>query len=433
MTIKQLIKKVVPTSALAGMRQWNAERMVARVHADWDEAKLRLRTRAVSQPVRRLLIVPGDPSTLTGSLGDDAMISACVDVARAHGPDVAIHTLTSTSAASQQASIRGYIPEQIWSDGDFPGAIAKLLDRQKFDVVAALGADILDGYYDPVSATKTLAVCDLAARAGVPTTVLGFSLNASPSPLMRPGFDRLHDEVRLNVRDAISLRRFKAFCGRKANLVTDAAFCLTPGEPPSDTARWVAEARASGRKVIGLNVHPMLIKDASVLQIEQIIAVMSQTLRRVSERRSVAWLLLPHDYREEKRDARCLAPIAANLSSGNDNVVRLLEGEHTASVLKAIAGLLDGVVTGRMHLAVAALGMSVPALSITYQGKFEGLYEHFDLPDWLLVQPQDLLHSELLEQRIIRFIDETESLSATVRFHLPMLMAMSRENFAVFG
>lgn len=36
---------------------------------------------------------------------------------------------------------------------------------------------------------------------------------------------------------------------------------------------------------------------------------------------------------------------------------------------------LDAVVTGRMHLAIACLGQSVPAACISYQDKVEGLYQ----------------------------------------------------------
>ena len=47
------------------------------------------------------------------------------------------------------------------------------------------------------------------------------------------------------------------------------------------------------------------------------------------------------------------------------------------------------------------------------------------------MQPDDLQRTGPLEQRMIQFIDETASLSATIRFRLPMVMAMSRENIVV--
>jgi polysaccharide pyruvyl transferase WcaK-like protein len=47
--------------------------------------------------------------------------------------------------------------------------------------------------------------------------------------------------------------------------------------------------------------------------------------------------------------------------------------------IKALSGQVDLVLTGRMHLAIAALGMGTPAFCTVYQGKFEGLMQMFEL------------------------------------------------------
>jgi polysaccharide pyruvyl transferase WcaK-like protein len=98
--------------------------------------------------------------------------------------------------------------------------------------------------------------------------------------------------------------------------------------------------------------------------------------------------------------------------------------------LKAIAGLADGVLTGRMHLAIASLGMGVPVVALTYQGKFEGLFRHFDLPSWLLLSPAQTLRPGLLEQTLERFIDELPSLRTSVAAHWPTVLAASQRNLA---
>ena len=47
--------------------------------------------------------------------------------------------------------------------------------------------------------------------------------------------------------------------------------------------------------------------------------------------------------------------------------------------MKGLVGLVDFAVTGRMHLAIAALGMEVPVVALAYQGKFDGMMQRFDL------------------------------------------------------
>ena len=41
--------------------------------------------------------------------------------------------------------------------------------------------------------------------------------------------------------------------------------------------------------------------------------------------------------------------------------------------------MVDLVLTGRMHLAIAALGMGTPPLCVAYMDKFEGLFHLFDI------------------------------------------------------
>lgn len=432
MPLKTVVKKHLPDRVILEIRQIRMKNAMQRLLRNWGNAVDKTVSRPISRPLQRLLIVPSDPNTLTGALGDDAMISACVEQAQALNPHVAIHTLTSQPEASSQAERSGYIAEQIWQERDFPAAVLDLLQRRGFDAVAALGADIMDGYYDPVSAAQTLVTCDLASRSGVPTTVLGFSFNAKPDPQILRVFARLHAGVRLHLRDTLSLDRLKAAVNVQATLVSDSAFSLGTAPAPEEIATWIKAQRADNRRVVGINVHPMLFESVTEEQVALIIQRVSEGLSQVSECRSVAWLLMPHDYRGERGDSRCLQPIAERLAPTLGDSIQMLCGEHRAAVLKGVAELLDGVVTGRMHLAIASLGKGVPTLSITYQDKFEGLYRHFSLPEWLLMNPKTLLEHGEVAERLKLFIDNLESIKHATKAVLPSVLSLSRENFSAF-
>ena len=194
-------------------------------------------------------------------------------------------------------------------------------------------------------------------------------------------------------------------------------------------AQWVQDRKQRGDLVLGFNLHPMLIKKATPEQLNQLVSAAAQALKKVSAQRAVSWLLLPHDYRGALGDDECLRPLHAKLAdlSAAGRVHRVI-GERNAAELKALAGLTDGVLTGRMHLAIASLGMGVPVLGFSYQDKFEGLLRHFDLSKSLLLSAEQVSNAEHLERTICGFIDDLDLLRANVAAHLPAVMAASERN-----
>lgn len=434
MSVRDAVKSLVPQSVRTRIRAVRDGRSLDRLTAEWTAALLRVRPRVVRRPIEKLLILPSDPATLVGALGDDAMMQACAGVARQANPAVAIHVLTAGPQARQQAQVRGWVAEDIWNRPDFLSAYADLLNAQGFDSVAALGADMMDGYYGLLHTAKTVAACDIAVRSGVPATILGFSFNSHPAPALKGVFARAQEQVRFNVRDAVSFERFRAFSpATPARLVADSAFFMKPIAPDAASLEWIAARRAEGLRVVGINLHPMLVKNATEEQVQELIARGAQALRAAAVERRVAFFLLPHDYRGAVGDARCLRPIYEQIRGELAERVRFLEGEHPAAFLKGIAGALDGVTTGRMHLAIGTLGAGVPVSCLTYQDKFEGLMGHFGLPGWLLMSPDAYLAPERFEVMLTRFIDELDALRAQVGARLPQVMAASRVNFDAFA
>lgn len=412
-------------------RNLREQRSLHQVSRRWREVRSGLRApQSASRPPRTLLLVPSDPWTLVGAGGDDAMLGAAVTTLKVGNPSLDVAIVTATEQASAAAHARGFRPVQIWARADFVDAVLEMLARERPDALVALGADIVDGAYGANPAVKLLVLADLAARSGAAATLLGFSFSATPHPAIRPILDELSDQVRLNLRDEISLRRFRQFTAARAQLVADSAFLMPPGESVAPAAEWIAGRRAAGRTVVGFNIHPTLFKDAPPRQVASLIDASAAALAAVSAERPVSWLMFPHDYRRDHGDDVCLAPLADRLSRQLGPDVFHLSGEHPAAALKAVAGLLDGVVAGRMHLAIASLGMGVPVVAVTYQDKFEGLFRHFRLPSWLLLPPAAIIGGDALRDTIIRFVDELAPLGAQVQQALPDVLAASRLNLA---
>jgi len=137
---------------------------------------------------------------------------------------------------------------------------------------------------------------------------------------------------------------------------------------------------------------------------------------------------MSHDYRGADGDHICLGPIERALQSELGQRLMYPTQMFSAAQLKAMAGCTDGVVAGRMHLAIASLGMERPVAALTYQDKFQGLFAHFDYPQRFLLSPQEAADPEQLAALMEDFIDQLPALSAKVKQWLPQVTAASALN-----
>lgn len=96
--------------------------------------------------------------------------------------------------------------------------------------------------------------------------------------------------------------------------------------------------------------------------------------------------------------------------------------------LKHLAGMVDLVLTGRMHLAIAALGMGTPPLCVAYMNKFEGLFQLFDI-DGLVVEPALVSECDEILAKMAEVVGGLEELEGKIKSKLPEIMDLSAKNF----
>ncbi|SEN51482.1 Polysaccharide pyruvyl transferase family protein WcaK [Loktanella fryxellensis] len=429
--LKPILAAVLPDPVARLLHRTRRGMAARRMTRQWDALRLSLDRQPTGVPPRSILIMPGDPQCIAGSVGDEAMIAVVIDRYRATCPDLKVAVLCSKGAPEAVVRARGLRPVILPGGWNFADRMAEILALNDFDALVVVGADVMDGYYSPDYSTQMIIAADLAARSGLQTTVLGFSFNARPTKALAHRLARLHRGVALNVRDQTSLDRIRRFAPVSARLVADSAFLLSPGTIDTATARWIAGERQAGRRVIGVNLHPMLVRGAAPGQLDHLVARMTRAIAAADATTPLSWMLIPHDYRDTTGDGDmlCLTPLMDRLAALPGLRVRLFEGTHPAATLKALAGQMDGIVSGRMHLAIAALGMGVPVLCLTYQDKFEGLFRHFDLPARYLLSPADLADGPLLTDTLCHFLQALPALTARVRHHTPGVMTLALQNF----
>jgi polysaccharide pyruvyl transferase WcaK-like protein len=375
-------------------------------------AGARLAARAGREPVA---VVVGIAHP--GSIGDEAMVSVLVR-RRARAGRVLI------------ASLELPWPELRWCKGlpidtmiyprpDLGGArsllsLARLCGAGgTFDVV---GADIIDGTYSPTLARSLLDAVGVVARAGATATVMGCSINKL-HPRVAQAMRRLPPSARVCVRDPVSLGRLEATCPQGGQRIgtADLAFLTEPAPAlPGGLPAQLAAARAAGRPLLGINLNPHQVPDAA-----NFCKALVARLREVVP--GIFVLGVGHDTRL-KDGADDWTPFAG---SGCDAVV---PRDIEAPEVRLLADSLDAVVTARLHFAILSAAAGTPAVGLAYVGKFEGFFRHLGLDPARLLDARkpDVEATAAESARVLR---ERAALSATIRAHLPAVLAASERNF----
>lgn len=389
-------------------------------------------------PSSTLLLPPEAP----GGLGDEAMVVASISTLRQQGTNhmglVAFNPrLEYPVPVAEAIDMRDYF---IYSSG------LKFLQKSiefgykvsRYEQFYCLGADLMDGHYSDYVTLKRVKLVELAAKAGVKSTILGFSFNNAPTPLAVQALRSLPSHVNLYVRDAISEERLTARLNRPIPLVADVAFLLHPAESSellSTVFQWIEKQRNTGRTLVGINPNSLLLKQQDGKTFEDLIQGYAQNLVSLFSRNpNLSFVLLPHDSRNIKgspSDDRLARAILQELPVEMQPYCCKIPFPCRAAEIKAIVGKLDVVLSSRMHLAIACLGQSIPVVCITYQGKFDGLFRHFAI-EGMTVSPEDLLQpeSEKVVNCVISTLENREKIHQKIQVQLPQVQQLSLANFA---
>lgn len=401
-------------------------RVARALFSQWTRVRRSTEYAADTSQRGKALIIPCDPWGVIGSRGDQAMILACLQHVRAAHPDRVVDVLTDSHDTDAPCRELGLNPVVAWRE---PLDVWFAAHAGDYAEVYIPGADVTDGVYGWPTACKLLAFYDCFAARGVPVHYLGFSWSETPHRMMKRVLARLTKDLPLPVRDPVSLARLSRFTAHRPLVpVADAAFCLQPRE--TDRVRrhraWIEAQHAAGCRVIALNVHPMF-NDAETKSADWERAVLD-TLAAVGARHpDVRWLFLPHDDRPNVSDLvllkRLFGPFGAARAYLVDEVMR-------ADEIKSLVGVCDGLVAGRMHLSIAALGQGVPVLGLAYQGKFEGLWRHFGLTEETLLAPKAFLKApDMAVQSMTEFLADLPTLAERIRLALPAVLRLGERNF----
>lgn len=400
----------------------------ARLRQHLDVAFARLLALMPGSRSGTLLIPPAGP----GSAGDEAMLRGLAPMLEARG-DGPVHILARNFTEvwppmnGSAGSLGPGDPSPAWWM-----KLARLMRRKKR--VLLLGADCIDGHY--LNSIRLVRFLELAAAAGCDTVMVGASFRENATPEVCRAFAALPASVRLCSRDPDSHERMTRLTGRKIDLTADAAFLMQPDDAHAEVQRlsaWCSQRRSDSPDcvILGVNINRQVLTKEQQAQRNEIArmedAVALALERLLAERPGLSVLAIPHDWRGEPSDADSARILADRLNARFAGRAEAVREEIGAHQIKAVAGQTDAVLTGRMHLAIATLGMGRPVACVTYQGKFTGLYKHFELAP-LIVEPTDAFNPDKLHAVTRELLDRRVELRDAVQRALPTVRKRSEAN-----
>ena len=378
---------------------------------------------------RTFLIVSSDD---TGSVGDQAMTESIRSVvADRYGYDVA---LMHPAAISAPVELLGPVRHLSKPETQEPASrLVKAWRRGVFHMARPnrfgfLGADVIDGCYSERKVLQILTLLDFLMKSGASGRIFGASVSEARSANVMKRLGGLPG-LTFNARDPLSFSRFEDAAGRKAVPVADLAFNLTPKITSSmgqAAADWVTGQKAAGQFILGANINGYTVGQIEGDGPQAYVDLLSAWLS-ADPKRSV--LILPHDGRPFPTGdiEPCQACFEALAPMFPDRV-EMLRPPLKAWELKHLAGMADVVMSGRMHLAIAALGMGTPPLCVAYLNKFEGLFQLFGI-EGLVVNPDTVADTDAMLAKLEELVSRREELEAAIEAKLPEVMALSLKNF----
>lgn len=375
-----------------------------------------------SDTLRAVVIPPAD----IGSVGDAAMLNAVRTQLRNRGfRHIGILLAEGWDAI---AGFDEYIPADDWFYLERRSALAKIIEKLGgFKHSYLVGADCIDGVYNPGSISRRMQVLQEHAELGGNARILGSSFSLSPNPIAIDALKALDPSIVVCARDPVSRRRIQDATGRDVRQTADLAFFTGEDTDHANSASalaFIRDIRSLGFGVVGLNIN-FLVELKHPGFCEAHIKLVKELLEN-----DIGILLVPHDSRGEESDADLLMRATMDVPEPLKSRIMLLE-EAPPAATRSVLGSLDMVITSRMHAAILAMSASTPAISFVYQNKFEGLYELVSMSEeGLLFDPAELIdYPDKTVGSIMSIIERRQSISKALANNLDRVIGLANANF----
>jgi polysaccharide pyruvyl transferase WcaK-like protein len=187
----------------------------------------------------------------------------------------------------------------------------------------------------------------------------------------------------------------------------------------------VDQIQSSGcRSVIGICPSALFFKKFSSSYPNNTLANFCCMLNTIAADNNIAFLIVPHVMTpSQKMDDAIYSREIAELLTAKFEIA---DTDLSPSQTKYLISKLDGMVSFRMHGAIAALDSFVPTVVVSYSHKTHGLYRKLRLQGWVVENDENLIAN--LQQMIDRLLHSNAQKISHLREEIPKLREQSAIN-----
>lgn len=333
----------------------------------------------------RILLLGGDTDH---NVGDRAIVTAVAQCIVAHDPAAEVAVVAGRGPASPVPGVSISIPRGV------AGAVALSRAAISADRIVISGGGLFQD--DDSRAKMPYWAARISLLKSLNSRIAGHSLGAGPLEHVE---SRLAARMAcaslttLSVRDGHARAALAACTGKPIDVVPDPAFMLVPAPRQDATAllrsldlrpdrplivaamrRWFHGRGGFVPNVLKARVGMTLAGDGP--RLDALLATLADGLEQLGRRLDASVLLLPsYNVAHEADDAVCAA-LARRAGSISVRLARISDPR----LYKAVLGHATLVLSARMHPLILGAGMGVPMVGLSYNSKFEGLFDLLGMP-----------------------------------------------------
>jgi polysaccharide pyruvyl transferase WcaK-like protein len=337
------------------------------------------------RPGKRVLLLGGDANH---NVGDRAILTALVRCFNAH--DASASVTTVGDPVRNRA-----IPGTVETIPNGPRGLGALLRAARgADRILVAGGGLFQD--DDSRAKMPYWAARIALVKACNPRIAGLSIGAGP---LRHVESRLAARMacaaltRISVRDRFARDALASCTSRAIEIVPDPAFMLDPAPRHEAVALLKRLSLSTERPILVATVRnwfherggfvPNGVKASFGIELkrnhirfEAMQGAVARALTQLARRLDADILLLPtYNVGHEADDAACEA-LMWRMPGSTVRLARISD----PSLYKAVLGLATLVIAARMHPLILAAGMGVPFVGLSYNRKFDGLYDMLGLP-----------------------------------------------------